>query len=172
MSRKLTDLHPYVRQLCRQFVREGERLYPIGIIITQTHRPQIEQARLYARGRYTVGTTVNINGFEVVVPKGRKVTNARPGSSWHNYFPSLAFDFVYTVGGKCDWMYNPDPAPDDYWDELGALARELGLEWGGSWTRFKDMPHCQYRQGRDGKKLTIKQMRAYGERYPTDIIEY
>lgn len=33
-------------------------------------------------------------------------------------------------------------APKDFWAAIGAAADELGLEWGGNWTRV-DKPHVQ-----------------------------
>ncbi|NDB70468.1 MAG: peptidase M15, partial [Methylocystaceae bacterium] len=81
-SRKIEDLHPYVAKLCRAFVaackKEG-----IDILITSTWRDNEAQNALYAQGR---------------TKPGKKVTNAKAGSSFHNY--KLAFDFVPIVNGK------------------------------------------------------------------------
>ena len=70
---------------------------------------------------------------------GNKVTNAGPGQSWHQH--KVAFDFVPVVAGKAVW----DDAK--LWATCGAIARECGLEWGGSW-KFTDKPHCQNTQGK------------------------
>ena len=42
-------------------------------------------------------------------------------------------------------------------DKAGALARLMGLEWGGDWAKFTDRPHVQLKTG-----LTTAQKR---ERY-------
>jgi peptidoglycan L-alanyl-D-glutamate endopeptidase CwlK len=126
-SRKLEDLHPKVKTLCEQFIiacdKEG-----IDVIITSTYRDMESQKALYEQGRTT---------------KGKIVTNAKAGQSYHNY--RVAFDFVPIVNGKCDWNNVGT------FTRCGRIAESLGLEWAGSWTgKFKEMAHCQYT---GGKKL-------------------
>lgn len=62
------------------------------------------------------------------------VTRARGGQSMHNY--GLAVDFVFVVDGKVSW-------DDKLYRNIGRWATQAGLEWGGNWKSFKDMPHCQ-----------------------------
>lgn len=102
----------------------------IRVIMTWGYRSIAEQNRLYAIGRTT---------------PGKKVTNARGGYSWHNF--GLAADYAFVIGGKVTW--------DGPWDIFGQVARECGLEWGGSWSGFKDRPHVQWTRGK-----TLAQMRA------------
>lgn len=81
-----------------------------------------EQAELYAKGR---------------TAPGPKVTNARPGYSWHNF--GVAWDFVvFDAKGQPLW-------DSPLMTRCGKIAGELGLEWGGSWKGFKDIPHIQLR---------------------------
>lgn len=88
-----------------------------------------QQAALYAQGR---------------TRPGRIVTNARPGSSWHNY--GLAIDIgLFRQGVYLD-SANPTLA-DKVYVELGALAKSMGIEWAGYWTSFTETPHFQYREG-------------------------
>jgi peptidoglycan L-alanyl-D-glutamate endopeptidase CwlK len=85
------------------------------------------QDKLYAKGR-------------TEEPIGRRhiVTNAKGGQSFHNF--GLAFDIVILGdGGKANWDTN-DPA----WKRAGEIGKSVGLEWGGDWTRLKDLPHFQY----------------------------
>lgn len=131
VSRKIDDLHPRVAQMCRQFVAKAKAA-GIDTIITSTYRCLEAQADLYAQGR---------------TKPGRIVTQARPGYSWHNF--RLAFDFVPVVAGRARW--NDLPA----FRECGRIGKDLGLEWGGDWPKFKDYPHFQWTGG-----LTLKQMRA------------
>lgn len=63
------------------------------------------------------------------------VTNATAGESLHNY--ALAFDAVPTIGGKALWDNTA------FYAEYGRLAQQCNLEWGGSWSTFREMPHCQ-----------------------------
>lgn len=66
--------------------------------------------------------------------KRPKVTNARAGQSFHNY--GLAVDVAFVVDGKISW-------DDKLYKNIGKWALNAGLEWGGSWKKFKDMPHVQ-----------------------------
>jgi hypothetical protein len=102
----------------------------LAILVTQGMRTWEEQNALYAKGR-------------TVPPIGRKfvVTMAKGGQSYHNF--GLAFDIVVLDSvGKADWDIN-HPG----WRMAGALGKSVGLEWGGDWTRFKDLPHFQYTAG-------------------------
>ncbi len=49
----------------------------------------------------------------------------------------IATDIVF-LNGK-----NPSFAPNNNWARLGAIGRGFGLEWGGSWQGFVDLPHFQ-----------------------------
>ena len=129
-SRKITDLHPKVAHLAKQFIAKCKE-HKIDVIITSTYRSNKKQAELYAQGR--------------TVP-GKKVTNAKPGNSYHNY--RLAFDFCPIFNGKAQWN---DTAT---FTKCGEIAESLGLEWAGRWKKFKELAHLQYTQG-----LTIEQLK-------------
>ena len=120
-SRNIDDLTPEMAKLCREFVARCKAA-GIEVIITSTLRNNASQAALYAQGR---------------TKPGKRVTNAPAGSSYHNY--RLAWDFVPVVKGVAQWN---DLA---LFKKCGAIAKELGLEWGGDWTSFKDYPHVQER---------------------------
>lgn len=64
------------------------------------------------------------------------VTKARGGYSNHNF--GIAFDVGVFSGGK---YLGESPA----YKAVGALGRDLGLEWGGDWKSFTDEPHFQLR---------------------------
>lgn len=130
-SRDIKDLHPKLQELCNKFIAACEK-EGIKVIITSTFRDFESQNELYAQGR---------------TKPGKKVTNAKGGQSIHNY--RLAFDFAPVVGGKIPWN---DTA---LFTRCGKIAESIGLEWGGSWKSFKDLPHCQYTGG-----LTLKDLQA------------
>ena len=90
------------------------------ILITSTYRDHESQNELYAQGR---------------TKPGNIVTKVKGGDSFHQY--RLAFDYVPLVDGKPIW------GRDDLWQKTGAIGQACGLEWGGSWKKFKDMPHMQ-----------------------------
>lgn len=71
---------------------------------------------------------------------GKVITNARGGSSWHNF--GLALDMVEDgdleqAGIQWSWKKNAD------YLLIGDIAKSVGLEWGGFWKSFKDYPHVQ-----------------------------
>lgn len=122
-SRNINDLHPKVAAMCSEFLNRC-KAKGIDVIITSTYRDHTSQAALYAQGRTT---------------PGRKVTNAKPGQSFHNW--KVAFDFCPIVNGKAAWN---DTA---LFTRCGEIAEGVGLEWAGRWVRFKELAHCQYTGG-------------------------
>lgn len=130
-SRKIEDLHPYVAKLCRAFVAACKK-DGIDILITSTWRDNESQNALFAQGR---------------TKPGKIVTNARGGSSFHNY--KLAFDFVPIVNGKAQWN---DLAT---FKRAGAIGKQIGLDWAGDWKSFKELAHLQWTGG-----LSLAQLRA------------
>ncbi len=119
-ARRLEEVHSTLeakaKQLIGQAYKEG-----ICIIITQGLRTIAEQDALYAQGR---------------TKAGKVVTNARGGSSFHNF--GLAFDFcVVDTNGQLNWNV------DKRWHRVGAIGESLGLEWGGRFKTIVDIPHFQ-----------------------------
>lgn len=135
-SRKIEDLHPKVADMCQRFIDACDKV-GIDVIITSTYRDNESQAAIYAQGR---------------TAPGKKVTNAKPGQSWHNW--RCAFDFVPIVNGKAQWN------DLKLFERCGVIAESVGLEWAGRWQRMKESAHCQYTGGltladfQTGKKLT------------------
>lgn len=122
-SRNIGDLHPKVAALCREFVAKC-RDAGIDVIITSTYRDVESQQAIYDQGRTKAGP---------------RVTNAKPGQSFHNY--KVAFDFVPIVNGKADWNNTIT------FRRCGEIAEALGLEWAGRWRTFTELAHCQYTGG-------------------------
>ena len=134
-SRNIDDLEPIVAVLCKQFIDKCKTA-GIDVIITSTYRDMESQAALYARGR---------------TKPGKKVTNAKPGKSFHNW--KVAFDFAPIVNGKIPWN------DIETFTKCGEIGESVGLEWAGRWKTFKEYAHLQYTQGltladfQEGKRL-------------------
>ena len=126
-SRRLEDLHPRLQPLARELLSRA-RAAGIPILIYCTYRNNDEQLELYKQGREK---------------PGKIVTRAKPGQSPHNAMDAegkpaaLSFDTVPLKDGKAVW---DDEA---LWNNLGAVGRSVGLDWGGDWTGFRDSPHFQ-----------------------------
>ena len=119
-SRKIEDLAPQFRERFRAWLHACDER-GLDLLVTCTLRTNAEQDALYAIGR---------------TKPGKKVTNAKAGQSAHNY--GLALDFVPLVDGKPMWS-DKHPA----WKQAGELCPQFGLEWAGTWTRFREFPHVQ-----------------------------
>lgn len=103
----------------------------------------------YARGREPLSVVNSLYtkaGLRPISLKENKstITKAPPGLSWH--FFGLAVDFVPLINGKADWIYDPEN-PADFYDEVAEEAKALGMDWGGSWRTFKDLPHVEWHPG-------------------------
>jgi peptidoglycan L-alanyl-D-glutamate endopeptidase CwlK len=110
---------PLVRRSLAALLAKGHE----AKIISGT-RTYAEQNVLYKQGRF--GNS------------GPVVTNARGGYSWHNF--GLAWDIGLFKGGT----YLTDGAP---YAAASPVAKVPGLEWGGDWKNFKDVPHYQLATG-------------------------
>jgi len=89
--------------------------------LTCTFRSNEEQAQLYAQGR---------------TAPGKKVTNAKPGQSKHNLFPSKAFDIAFNIQGRLDW-------DSQLFKDFAAIIKPMGIKWGGDFKSIKDNPHFE-----------------------------
>lgn len=161
MSRSLDDLHPVVKEKALALQKLALDRLKLKLIFTQTMRTEAEQVALYAHGRKTLDK-VNVLRAKANMAPITKVdntwkTNAKSiANSYHGY--GLAFDIAITSPDgktvtwdvkKTDW--NSDKLSD--WLQVGALAKELGIEWGGLWSSSPDIPHYQCTFG-----LTIKDL--------------
>jgi peptidoglycan L-alanyl-D-glutamate endopeptidase CwlK len=122
------SLHPTVEKRKNQLVERVEKK-GIKIVITEGHRTEERQDRLYEQGRSD---------------NGNIVTYAKGGESYHNY--GLAIDFaVENNDGAVIWdtKYDGNGNGRADWMEIVDVAKELGFDWGGDWENFKDYPHLQ-----------------------------
>lgn len=125
----LANVAPTLQRRGRLFI-EAAHADGVTVRIVQGLRTFAEQDALYAQGR---------------TKPGKRVTNARGGKSLHNF--GLALDFAPVVNGVISWdekLYKP----------FGKWADAAGLEWGGRWTKFVDLPHVQ-----DDEGMTLAEIR-------------
>lgn len=143
----LSGLNKRARVIFEQFLEGvGPILIRYGVTaeVISGLRSYQQQAALYAQGRTRPGGIV---------------TNARPGSSWHNY--GLAIDLGLFKNG----VYLDEKTPrlsDRIYAELGAFAKTMGIEWAGYWTSFKETPHFQFRPGIASIAAAKEKLRANG----------
>lgn len=102
----------------------------ITIGIGECLRTKTEQDALYAKGR---------------TKPGKIVTNAKGNTynSMHQW--GVAFDFYLKMDVDGDGSISDDAFNNStgLYDKVGKIGQSIGLEWGGSWTSIKDLPHFQ-----------------------------
>lgn len=142
---RIKDLHPLIRDEVTDLVNKANSVTgaDITIRVVQGLRTIAEQDALYAQGR---------------TKPGPKVTNARGGSSYHNY--GLAIDFAFFVKdkGNISWDVKKDWDNDKIadWLEVVQIFLKAGYTWGGNFKSLKDMPHFEKTFGLNWKDMKIK----------------
>ena len=129
--RDINELHPVLRDLANKLVERCKK-EGLNIKIGETYRSVERQEYLYAQGRTRAGNIVTY-------ARGTSM------SSYHQW--RLAFDVFQNIKGD---EYNLTVLK-----KVGKIGKELGLEWGGDWTSFRDYPHFQYTFG-----LSIRDLRS------------
>lgn len=123
-------LHPSIRVEALTLLNQAETLIDsnLKIRVVQGLRTIEQQNKLYAQGRTAPGS---------------KVTNARGGSSYHNY--GLAIDLCwliqqadrsYKFSDTKSWNFGPN------FRKIVALFKEHGWVYGGDWLT-PDKPHFE-----------------------------
>lgn len=121
---KLDSLEPDFKIIMEQILLKVSEATGLKWVVVSGRRTMQEQADIYAQGR---------------TKPGRKVSNAQPGSSPHNY--GLGCDCApLKKGSKAIWW----DAPTGYWDAYGAHCEDAGMEWGGHFRTITDLPHCEH----------------------------
>lgn len=127
---RVKQLHPKVRDEVAATINEIEAFWPltVAIRIVQGLRTIEEQDALYAQGR---------------TKPGKKVTNAKGGSSYHNY--GLAFDFalMYDKDGNGSYETLSWNEKDPHWKEVVKAFEAKGWFWGGNFSKLHDAPHLE-----------------------------
>lgn len=102
------------------------------ICLYETYRSQERQLELFNKG----ATKLKKNGM-------------------HHFGVAADLVFLNTNGNPSwDGKYN--------WARMGYIGQNLGLEWGGSWVDFRDMPHFQFIPA-----TVSKQAKIVAENYPS-----
>lgn len=130
-----------------------------GIIMTLLPKAQVEARRFLNIAKTLPFTVKLLSGTRSYAEQDRlfnqvpRVTKARGGQSNHNF--GIAWDCGIFVNGQ---YYEGRNSKEDkaYADLAKAIKKSLpGVEWGGDWVSFKDMPHYQLATGK-----SVSQVRA------------
>ncbi|MCB9335832.1 MAG: M15 family metallopeptidase [Flavobacteriales bacterium] len=140
-DQRISTLHPLIIGKAKEFIIRAEKELGIKLRVVSALRSWVEQTALF--NQPFDGKDNDHDGQ--IDEADEKVTNAKAGSSYHNF--GLALDVVEIKNGKALWK-NPN------WSKIAALGKSIGFEWGGDWKSFKDKPHFQYTFGK-----TLAQLR-------------
>lgn len=155
--KRIRELSPVVAAKAQEWYdlcwAEGIRVY-----VVCGYRSKDQQAVEYGKGRSQA--TLNALGYSHIKaqPNATKVTNAKPGTSMHQY--RLALDYcLLDEKGKDIWTVNAD------WKRAAAIAKKLGFFWGADFQSIYDPPHLEMTFS-----LTVKDLLA-GKTPPTKLGE-
>lgn len=145
-------MHPNLReQLEKDYLECNNKVLGKGVRLRFSHtlRTIQEQDALYAQGR---------------TAKGNIVTNAKGGSSYHNY--GLAFDIVllYDKDNNGTFETASWDTKDPNWKAVVKFFKEKGWFHGGDFKSIKDEPHFEKTFGFTTKQLLAKVPK--GSTYP------
>ncbi len=117
--RDLAELLPVAQTACRLLFQQRYKAGIKNIFVTETYQSQARQNYLYEQGRTRPGKVV----------------------TWtlkSNHTSRLAWDIAVAP---------PKPLYDvDTLTKVGAIARKLGITWGGDWARRIDRPHFEVKR--------------------------
>ena len=155
MSRDIRDLTPELQEKEREFaLKMLEAGLPIAI--TCTLRTKDEHVALWAQGRHSLAVVNELRRIAKMAPI-REEAN-RKCVTWtlnSRHFAgkdgkARAFDFVLLKANKPTWDIKCDIDDDDIPDysDAGAIAKSIGLVWGGDFKDKKNNPcpdpvHCE-----------------------------
>jgi hypothetical protein len=113
-----------------------------GTAVEGIHRTPTEQFEIFKKGRAFQ------NGKWVLVNKAKKATDkdGYENKSRHNYLPAQAVDIILLKPNGQEL----DAGPEE--QQIGTGAAKFGLDWGGNWKRWQDLPHIEVPPARLFKK--------------------
>jgi uncharacterized protein RhaS with RHS repeats len=111
---KIATIQPDKQEQVTAFINTMDRMWGIKLRISHAHRTIEKQNEYYRAG----------------------ITRLKGGQSYHNYYPSRAFDVVPMVNGRCD--YNSRA-----WGAIGGVGYSFGFKWGGHF-RDPDKVHFEF----------------------------
>lgn len=140
-KQKLKTLDPDFEDLIVRLINHCHER-GINVQVAQALRTNAEQQALYDIGR---------------TKPGKIVTNAKPGTSFHNYAAAVDLFFINDKG-------------DAYWDtktfkKVWKVAQEIkldkeGLVWGGNFQSLVDYPHFQLGSSLEEAKKRFEKRRG------------
>jgi hypothetical protein len=128
-NQRISALDPRLQNPAADFINDVNNVLGITLRVTNGYRSIEEQNALYSKGRDEKGNII-----------GQIVTNAKGGSSYHNY--GLAIDIANMKNQKIPIYEIPNQSIVD-------IGKNYNFEWGGDWKSLIDYPHFQMSFGQN-----------------------
>ena len=127
--RNIQDLHPELQKKIAE-LQTACATQGIKIGFSECLRTVAEQDALYAKGRTMPGSIV---------------TNCKGNtySSMHQWGIAADFYLIMDVDGDGETADDAYNNATNLFEQVGKIAENMGLEWDGSWKKFRDLPHIQ-----------------------------
>lgn len=131
-STRLVGVHPVLVEKVGRILKAMDALgHPM--IVTDGVRSTEAQRALYAKGRTEPGKIVTYADGVT------KKSNHQAKADGYGH----AVDCCFLVDLDGDGPDDPSWAEHHPWSLYGAMARALGLVWGGDWKALRDRPHVE-----------------------------
>lgn len=140
---RVRKLHPAVSSEVFETIAQVEANWPMNVAvrIVQGLRTIKEQDALYAQGR---------------TKPGKIVTNAKGGSSFHNWGLAVDFALLYDKDRNNSFETLVWDERDPRWHDVVVAFEAKGWFWGGKFSSLKDYPHLQKTFGHKWQDLLEK----------------
>lgn len=106
---------------------EGKGWSPVVFHGERTKEEQAEKVK--------AGYSKTLNSFHVA---GSSLNKGRNGLYWR-----IKGEAADIVDVRFLWSGPAEDLDFQFWSDLGAIARTLGLVWGGDWKKFRDVAHVE-----------------------------
>lgn len=144
ICKDLNALVPEAAKRARVFLAALKK-QGIPVAVVETKRSVEVQKAYYAQGRKTLPEVNALRraagiGWNITAKENERTVTQTMQSK---HLGGRAVDIVPVKDGKCWWN-----APQQVWEEIGAIAEECGLDWcaggyGQTWGKGWDNPHFE-----------------------------
>ena len=129
---RMKGVHPELQEKILR-IMDAMLSLKFPMMVTDGLRTQAQQQALYAQGRTKPGKIVTYADGIV-----KKSNHQAKGDGYGH-----AVDCCFLIDVDGDGPDDPSWSEQHPWALYGAMARALGLAWGGDWTTLVDRPHVE-----------------------------
>lgn len=133
--RDINQLNPVAKQACELFLKKCKEA-GLNVLVTETLRTQERQNYLYCQGRTVAQATAKGISKEFATKHCKPNANKVTWTLTSNHKTGMAWDICKNIKGQ-------EYSDSSFFKKAGAIAKELGIEWGGTWKESPDTPHFQ-----------------------------